>query len=201
MKQQTLNRLILLKAEGQKVIYYINVKGLDVLFRPLTFEENNVILDLEEHVDGATINDTIVRMTTLYFEEDLETWLATCNGFLPDHFAEKVLRVSGFNSSDALLKTINEKREEASQLESLIECYICAAFHTLTPDLCKQMTLDEQLSLLSKAETIIGKKIDFDKVLNADPRDAAYPKQPGMESTNDLLDNKNADKVNWDDLR
>lgn len=202
MKKVTLDRLIALKAEGQKAIYYLNVEGRDFLFRPLTFEENNIILDLEKHLDGATINDTIIRMTCLFIElSDLETWLQSCKGFLPDHIAEKILKISGFNNVETLLGLVQEKRNKAGELESLIEAYICAAFHTLTPDKCKQMSLEEQIDLLSKAEIIIGKKIDFEKILNVDPRETAYPVPDGMQSTDDLLNSANADKFNWEEIR
>jgi hypothetical protein len=203
MKQATLDRLIALKAEGQKTIYYLDIKGLDFLFRPLTFEENNVILDLEKHLDGATINDTIIRMTCLFIEHSsgLDDWLVSVKGFLPDHIAEKILKVSGFNNLETLANIVNEKRALANEVESLIEAYICAAFHTITPNMCKQMTLEEQIELLTKAEIILGKQIDFNKLLIKDPREAAYPVPEGMQSTEDILSDKNATPVNWEDIR
>lgn len=203
MNVNTIDRLIELKAEGHKIVYYFEYEGLDILFRPLTFEQNDIIYDLERYLDGATINDTIIKMTVLHVSDPLgiEYWLNHTRALVPDLIAQKIIDVSGFNNPEKMMQIVEESREKANQLESLLESFICSAFHTISPDQCKAMTLQEQLELFTKAEVILGKTVDFNKVFKPETARTkalkSYPKPDGMMSTDDLLGDEGANKFDW----
>jgi hypothetical protein len=187
MKLNTVDKLIDLKAEGRKSLYLIQVKGLDFIVRPLTFDEYNTVISLEKYLDGATINDTILRICVLYcdYKDGLENFLTHGQAIVPDHIAEKILIISGFEDTSTFLNLLKEKRELAQQAQSLIEIYICTAFHSYKPSDIHQMTLEDQIELFAKAEEATGKPIDFDKILNPN---ASYPVTDGMQSSEDIHD-------------
>lgn len=196
MNQETIDRLIELKGAGNKFLYYIELGGLEFIFRPLTFEENNIILDLEAYLDPVSINNTIVLMAVKHctYRQGIDLWLEQGKAGIPDHLAQYILNVSGFNDQDKFITTVNEARFKADQLESLIECYICSAFHTMTPDMCKALSLQEQLELFAKAEVILGKPVDFSKIFKVANEADGYEPAAGMQRS-DLLDNEDVETV------
>lgn len=200
MDSQIIDRIVELKADGFKSLYYLNVKGLELIFRPLTFDEHNTIIDLERYLDGASINDTLLRMTVLSYHE--ANWIERYPfAFHIDYIAQIILEVSGFQNEERFLSILNEKRHLARQIHSLIEIYICTAFKTISPTQVKAMNLDEQIELFAKAEEALGKPIEFDKLFGEPKKDDLYPTPPGMESTNDLLSAEVADMPDWNERR
>jgi hypothetical protein len=163
MKYDTIDKLITLKQEGYTEIYYVNLRGQDFLFRPLTFRESDIIEELEQipHISPVMVNETILRMCVLNLVTDI--WLTndSCLAGVPDVLAQMILDCSGFSSSEAVGIKMKEKRESAETLHNVISNCICSVFHSYTPSDIQNMTLDEQLSILAKAELILGTSIDI----------------------------------------
>ena len=210
MKQQTLTNYVALKAEGQKTIYFAECGGLDFLFRPLTYNEYKLILELEEVLNGAHINDAMLRFCMLYSEIPLEPWLNEADAILPDKLAEAVLKASGFQDNNQFLSILAEEREAAGQVESLMQIYICTAFRSIRPEEFGGMTLEEQLHLFAMAEAALGKPIPIEKIMageeeGSSERGPSIPITPGMESTelppvDDLIRPEAANLPNWKQL-
>lgn len=207
MDTRTSEALIALKTEGFRSIYYLEVEGLELLFRPLTFIENETINDLERYMDGASINDAIVKMVTMYSSapNGIAQWVSECSkAFVIDHIAQMVLDVSGYQSKDRFIEILNEKRSKAHEIQSLIEIYICTAFKNITIAEIRNMTLEDQLEFFAKAEEAIGKPIDFEAIFNPKPnrlnKNKLYPPKPGMQSSiDDLLNPTLADKPDFNE--
>ena len=101
---------------------------------------------------------------------------------------------------------LTEKRQLATQVQSIMEMYICTAFPSLRPSDIELMTMEEQLDLFAKAEKAIGKEVDFDEAIGPgkegepyDPRQD-YSTPEGHQSTDVMLDPQAADQVKWDQI-
>ena len=191
MLTQVSNAIVELKTQGHKDLYHAEYKGWSLILRPLTFGEYKAITELEKYTTPVDTNDMIVRVCGLFVRgpngEDKEYLLDRGPAIFPDVIAQAVLDVSGFDSKQTFAKVLEEKRQEASTLPSMIQIYICAVFHTLGPDDVDNMTLSEQLDLFAKAETLLGQQIDTDKLLGKVSKRPGLPVPPGMQSTHDLL--------------
>ena len=205
MDQQTLDKFIKLKADGQRTLFFVDHEGLEFLFKPLTLDEYNIITELENFLSGAVINDTLLRITVLFcnYSGGLEKWLFDGKAGHPDFLAQAVIDASGFQSREQFLTILEKKRESASEIQSIIEMYICSAFPSLKPADINTFTLEEQLDLFAKAEQALGKPVDFDKAFSGnknntpaqDPREQ-YSPPPGHQ-TSELLSSDIADMPNW----
>jgi transcriptional regulator with XRE-family HTH domain len=197
-----LDNVIKLKADGYKSIYYVKTKGLELIFRPLTFDEYETLMGLESYIDEAAINDCILDIAVLFCTKGSNWIKSYSRAFEIDHIAQKILDVSGFRNKQTFYRLLKEKRALAKEVQSLIEIYICTAFKAISPLELKNMSLEEQVELLAKAEEALGKPIDFHKILEGDddPRERAYPTPKGMESSKEFLDESVADKVDWNKL-
>lgn len=185
MNANTVKALVSLLAKGHKGLYLLRTERLELIVRPLTFEEYKTIRVLEDHIDPPTINDTILKMSTLYcsYSGGIEYWIEyKALAVEPDYLAQAVLDLSGFENQERFNELINAKREQALELRSLIEIYICTAFHMYRPVDVQQMTLEEQIELFTKAEQALGKPIDFDRI----QKQNELPVPEGMESTSML---------------
>jgi hypothetical protein len=212
MIQETLDRFIELKAEEIRDIHFVEFEGLEFLFRPLKFDEYRVVNELEKFIDGANVNDTLLRMTVYHctYEDGLEGWLQDGKAGYPDHLAQVVLNISGFQDPELFVQKVEEKRTLATQVQSVLEIYICSAFHSITPREVSNMTLDEQLELFAKAEQAIGKPVDFNEIFGikdgeeGNAQEPKVPIPPGHETTavgmDEILDPRMADKPNWNKI-
>jgi hypothetical protein len=66
-----LDNVIKLKADGYKSIYYVKTKGLELIFRPLTFDEYETLMGLESYIDEAAINDCILDIAVLFCTKEV----------------------------------------------------------------------------------------------------------------------------------
>ena len=208
MNQETLDKFLQLKADGQRTLFFADIEGLEFLFKPLTLEEYNAVVELEKFLSGAVINDTLLRISVLYcgLHGGLEEWLESGKGGHPDHLSQAILEVSGFQSQEQFMKILEEKRYLATQVQSIMEMYICSAFPSLRPSDIELMTLEEQLDLFAKAEKAIGKEVDFNDAVSSDKKSALndprqdYAVPEGYQSTEHdaMLSPELADLPDWD---
>jgi hypothetical protein len=204
MDSRTIEALIELKTEGHRSIYFLDVRGLEILFRPLTFSEYDTVMDIETYLDAVSVNDAILRMAVLYSNapKGIAEWIKTCKrAFDIDHIAQKILDVSGYQNRDKFIQLLAEKRKKAQEVQSLIEIYICTAFKTISSKDILNMTLEEQLEYFAKAEEALGKPVDFNAIFNPPAKKGRMPNIPrreGMQSsTDDLLSPRVAEKPDF----
>ena len=175
MKEETLRQFVLLRGQGHKSIFHLELEGRDFLVRPLTYSEYSLVLDLENSLDGPVINDIIVRMATLFIEDVVvDDWLEEAMPASPDSLAEVIIKNSGFQDEGVFLETLRKKRETATEFQSIIQMYICSVFR-VSPNDVLNMTMEEQLDLFAKAEHMLGKPIDLEEMNEASQQGPAIP--------------------------
>jgi hypothetical protein len=182
MKEETVKQFVSLRSRGHKSIFFLELEGRDFLVRPLTYSEYGLVLDLEDSLDGPVINDTIVRMASLYIERTtVDTWLEEAMPSSPDSLAEVIIKNSGFQDEEIFIKTLEEKRKSATEFQSIIQMYICSVFK-VTPNEVLNMTMVEQLDLFAKAEHMLGKPVEIGEMISGSQRPTGPPVPDGMES-------------------
>lgn len=186
MKDNTAQSYVTLRSEGHRELYYIKIGGRELIFRPLTFDEYELVLDMEKHLDGPFINDTIVRIASLYCEGGVEAFLLESKAGFPDKLAESIIQVTGFQNKQLFKQKLIHKRNEATTLESIMQTTSCMAFG-IKPHEWRDFTMEEQLEIFAKAEQALGTPIDIDMVLGDSAQQEtavplAPPVPPGMES-------------------
>ena len=196
MKQDTLHKLIELKSSTNREIYLIEIKGLELLFRPLTFEEYQTTVVLENYIEGPDLNDIILEIAVLH-PDNLPNKLPAGTA---DHLAEAILKASGFEDKDKFIEGLKSARQDADELQAIIEIYICNAYHTISPQDVRNMTLTEQLEYFAKAEEVIGKPLDLEALFPPEGHKLLPDVPPGMESTAALTAPELADVFDFDKM-
>jgi len=204
VEKRTFDEYLSLKSEGNNTIYFVEIGGLDVLFKPLTLGEYTDMVNLEKYVDGSLANEALLRIAVLFIGESrsVDTWLAddTLLAGYPDILADKIVNVSGFADENSFIDLIKEKREETNKFQNIIETFICTAYHKYIPDDIQNMTMIEQIELFAKAEKVLGQELDLNELLEIEDKEIDYPVPPGMESTEDILSPEHADPVQWEKI-
>lgn len=198
MRDETAKAFVALRVEGHQEIYHVVIEGRDFLFRPLTFDEYQMVCDLEKHLDAQFINDTIIRLCAMYtdYDQGVENFLDITKAFYPDKFAEVILLKSGFQNKNLYLEMVMQKRSEATQLDSIMQTYVCATFN-VKPDEYERYTMEKQVKLFTMAEAAIGAEVDVVNIMNGSTnveQEQSMPPVPeGMESIDFLNDPNVAD--------
>lgn len=183
MKQETVDRLAALRTKGHKEIYFVEIGGRDILFRPLTFNEYELVTELEQHTGGPEINDMLVRFVVL---NDADAFMSTCKAGDVDKLAQAAIDMSAFRDPNVFIEKVEKFRREAESLETVITTYICSVFHTIAPNDVRNMTMEQQLELFAQAEQALGVPVNFREFFEPKrrPRQRQMPEvPPGYETT------------------
>lgn len=135
-------------------LYAVNVKGIDVVFRELTFKEYNKILYLREidNFSSADVEDYIIEYTIVY-PEDFD--LNKIPPGIVSALAENVLDISGITSAKLAKRILDEKRIEANEVKNLMKAFVLATISSYTPDELEAMTFSELAEKVALSEKII----------------------------------------------
>jgi hypothetical protein len=210
MKQVTSEKFSALRQEGHEELYVYEIRGLDFIFRPLTYSEFTIGNELEKHVATDVVNEIIDEMAVLYSEMPIREWLDSDNTRPtdPDKLAQVILDASGFNDAEVFLEKLDKARDSANEVNSLVTICICKAFPSISPQSIAKMTLEEQLRYFALSEELNGSKIDMHTLLGSEesnterpPASPSLPVPEGMETTDTsfLLD-ENAPGLHIPDL-
>lgn len=135
-------------------VYAIEVKGVDVIFRELTFSEYSKIMYFEksEEYTYADIEDFILQNAIVY----------------PDNFdiykippgtvsllAEEILDISGFYSAKVGKAIMEMKRIESNEVKNLMKAFVLATISSYSPEDLENMTFSQLAERVALAEKII----------------------------------------------
>lgn len=152
-------------------LYAFDVKGIELLFRQLKFNEFDRISNIQD-VDGfssADAEDEILKITLVY-PENFDIYRIPAGAV--SSIAQEILDASGFASARTAKAILQEKRVWASEVRSLMKAFVLATIHAYTPENLDDMTFSQLAEKVALAEKII----EIQQSIN------------GMESTNIKLD-------------
>lgn len=138
-------------------IYSVDIKGQPCVFRELTFSEYNKILylkDLEDY-SSADVEDVILEYSVVYPDN------FDINRIPPGYvssLAGNVLDISGITSVKLAKTILEEKREEANEVKSLMKAFVLATITSYTPEQLEAMTFSELAEKVALSEKIIEVK-------------------------------------------
>lgn len=135
-------------------IYSVDIKGRTLVFRELTFKEYSNILNLKDIDDSssADIEDLILEYTIVYPDDfNLDT--------IPpgniSTLANDILDISGLTSAKLAKITLEEKRNQASEVKNLMKAFVLATISSYSPEDLENMTFSQLAERVALAEKII----------------------------------------------
>jgi len=131
-------------------IFETSIKKEIILFRELTFSEFDEISEFQKNGDSsnADIEDLIIKYAVIYPHDfDSDKYPAG----LVSSLAEEVLEESGFSSAKKAKHIVEQKREEANEVRSLMKAFVLATMPTFRPSDLDNMTF---------SKLVLGIKVD-----------------------------------------
>lgn len=148
-------RLVELKAIHSK-IFTVTIDGIDITFRPLTFNEyNHISNSLTYGISVADVEDYIVQTAVVDpIDFDVDDILSGSVTSLSEH----ILDISGFNNIDVVVNALDEARSLVREsIEHVFKAFIFAATpkNTISDEFLGNLTIYEMLYEVALAEQII----------------------------------------------
>jgi hypothetical protein len=134
--------------------FAVNVKGQDVVFRELTFNEYDKVVEYKNSDDksSADAEDLIISAAVVYPEnfnfEKLPPGLITS-------LAQEIIDFSGFYSAKLAKNILESKREQAKEVRSLMKAFVLATIPSYTPEQLDEMTFSQLAEKVALSEKII----------------------------------------------
>ena len=135
-------------------IFTIDIKGQTVVFRELTFAEFDYIALLQESLDGSMVDseDKIIEIAVVYPENfDINRLQAG----IVSSLAQEILDASGFSNPKTAKAILDQKRNQAMQVRSLMKAFVLATISTYKPEDLDEMTYSQLAEKVALAERII----------------------------------------------
>lgn len=138
-------------------LYAVNVKGIDLLFRELTFSEFDKISKIQE-ADGYSSADSedYILETTIVYPENFN--INKIPAGTVSSLAESIIEASGFSSARIAKSILETKREQASDVRTLMKAFVLATINTYSPENLDDMTFSQLAEKVALAEKIIEVK-------------------------------------------
>jgi hypothetical protein len=134
-------------------IFQTNLRKEVVVFRELTFSEFDKIAEYESSGESRTeIEDLIIKSAVIYPENmDLDKYPAG----LISSLADEILEESGFSSPSRAKRILEEKRQQASEVRSLMKAFVLSTITTYSPEDLDNLTYSKLAEKVALSEKII----------------------------------------------
>jgi hypothetical protein len=135
-------------------IFSTLAKNQEVFFRELTFEEYDKIIEYKnsDAHSSVDIEDIIIGAAVIYPED------FNINSLPPgliSSLSQQIVDVSGFYSAKIAKKILEDKREKANEVRSLMKAFVLATIHTYNPKDLDGMTFSQLAENVALSEKII----------------------------------------------
>lgn len=138
-------------------LYAVNVKGIDLLFRELTFSEFDKIGKIQD-ADGYSSADSedYVLQTTIVYPENFN--IDRIPAGTVSSLSETIIEASGFSSARIAKSILESKRQQASDVRTLMKAFVLATISRYSPEDLDNMTFSQLAEMVALAEKIIEVK-------------------------------------------
>lgn len=133
-----------------------------LILRPLSIAESESIVSLSDQISDYNLHEWIVSRTTIYCSDSDYVLNSSRAGMLAS-VAIKIMSLSNIRSEDGFKLALGNKRKSSTTLQSTIESLIGKAFPSLSPIDLKNLTQEQQITYLTKAESLLGTKLELDR--------------------------------------
>lgn len=136
-------------------LFAFSIKGIDLLFRQLTFQEFDEISAGQEsgYLSSADAEDKIIEKTLVFPDEKV---LNKIPAGAISSIAEEVIDGSGMLSAKAAKAILDEKRDKHySEVRTLMKAFVLATMPAYSPKDLDEMTFSQLAEKVVLAEKII----------------------------------------------
>lgn len=136
-------------------LFAFSIKGIDLLFRQLTFQEYDEISSSQEsgYISSADAEDKILEKTLVY--PDLKALDRVPAGAISS-IAQEVIDGSGMYSARVAKSILEEKRDKySSDVRTLMKAFVLATMPSYHPKDLDKMTFSQLAENVALAEKII----------------------------------------------
>lgn len=135
-------------------VYSTTLGGIEYVFRPLTIEEYEYILEIigESGID-ADLEDYAVRFSVV---DPPNVNLDKMKAGHVTALADEILRISGFVEIDYLVELLTSHRASMEKATAMMKAIVIAAMPSYTDEDLNSLTMDKLLEKLALAEKIIS---------------------------------------------
>lgn len=135
-------------------VFTTSIKNTEIVFRELTFSEFDKIAEYQNSEDYSSV--------------DTEDIIIECAVVYPDNFnidkippgmvtslAKQIIDFSGFYSAKLAKYILEEKRDHANQVRSLMKAFVLATITSYSPEQLDDMTFSQLAEKVALSEKII----------------------------------------------
>lgn len=135
-------------------VFAVNLKGQEVLFRELTFNEFDQITEYKNS-EGSSSTDAedLIISSAVVYPEDFD--IQKMPPGLISSLAQQIIDFSGFYSAKIAKQVLESKREHAGQVRSLMKAFVLATINAYTPEDLDDMTFSQLAERVALSEKII----------------------------------------------
>jgi hypothetical protein len=135
-------------------IFEVNIKDRDIVFRELTFSEYDKIVEYQNSEEYSSVDteDIIIECAVVH-PEDFDV-----NSIPPGmvtSLAQKIVDFSGFYSAKLAKQILEEKRDQANEVRSLMKAFVLATITSYSPEDLDNMTFSQLAEKVALSEKII----------------------------------------------
>jgi hypothetical protein len=150
-------------------VFQTTVKGAEIVFRELTFSEYDKIAEYQNSDDYSSVDteDIIIECAVVYPEN------FNINKIPPGmvtSLAQEIIDFSGFNSAKLAKRILEDKREHANQVRSLMKAFVLATITSYSPEQLDDMTFSQLAEKVALSEKIIEIQQGINGVQSTDLR-------------------------------
>jgi hypothetical protein len=169
-------KLVLALKLKHEHLFYINRKGIELLFRPLTLKEFNSFSSLTGKIPTTFLEDKIIETGILYITGGIDKFLDESPAGYPSTIANTIMKYSGYGKIEYIDNQIGLELEKADSLENVLGYTIYKILQIPFKEI-QNMSLYTQAKYLALCQNIKN---------NEDPQ----------KNSNSLLSKENADIPN-----
>ena len=150
-------------------VFQTIIKDIEVVFRELTFSEYDKIAEYQNSGDYSSVDteDLIIECAVVYPED------FNINKIPPGmvtSLAEQIVDFSGFYSARLAKQILEDKREYANQVRSLMKAFVLATITSYSPEQLDDMTFSQLAEKVALSEKIIEIQQGINGVQSTDLR-------------------------------
>jgi hypothetical protein len=150
-------------------VFQATVKGTEIVFRELTFSEYDKIAEYQNSDDYSSVDteDIIIECAVVYPEN------FNINKIPPGmvtSLAQEIIDFSGFNSAKLAKRILEDKRDHANQVRSLMKAFVLATITSYSPEQLDDMTFSQLAEKVALSEKIIEIQQGINGVQSTDLR-------------------------------
>lgn len=135
-------------------IFSAQIRGSEVYFRELTFSEFDSIINIQNMEGNSAVDsEDLIIKTAVVYPEDLNVDKLPAG--IVTSLCQQILDISGFNSPKTAKQILDQKREDAAQVRSLMKAFVLTTIKGYTPEDLDDMTYSQLAEKVALSEKII----------------------------------------------